>query len=301
MIVPLALVCTQRMTIVQKLIEKNRATWYSNFSWRPGKLFDQVNRALTIFNTVKSKEQVSFSSGYQKWNAEHREYLFPTLQYTEFSKSRDSFWFPKTSSSFENSILVRVLESKGSIPKYIGHSSNRVYYRTTGGLYWKIFTDFAPKFFFNGNAGSSSRETSFSLIGENNNTQVVGLLSSNIFWWWYTLTANLRDLNPSDINGFRFPEKLLETELILPLSSELIQDLKMNSVMLQRVQKGKGLTETQSFKISKSKSIIDQIDTILAQHYRFTEEELDFIINYDIKYRMGKALFGEENGEDEDE
>ncbi|MBW6534897.1 MAG: hypothetical protein K0B11_07810 [Mariniphaga sp.] len=49
----------------------------------------------------------------------------------------------------------------------------------------------------------------------------------------------------------------------------------------------------------KCKSIIYQIDTILAQYYGFIEEEFDFIINYDIKYRMGKALFGEENDEDE--
>ncbi len=26
----------------------------------------------------------------------------------------------------------------------------------------------------------------------------------------------------------------------------------------------------------------------LAKHYGFTDEELDFIINYDIKYRMGQ-------------
>ena len=39
-------------------------------------------------------------------------------------------------------------------------------------------------------------------------------------------------------------------------------------------------------------------DKVLAQHYGFTDEELDFIpsaslrtgINYDIKYRMGKEL-----------
>ena len=31
-------------------------------------------------------------------------------------------------------------------------------------------------------------------------------------------------------------------------------------------------------------------DTALAEHYGFTDEELDFIINYDIKYRMGKEL-----------
>jgi len=26
-----------------------------------------------------------------------------------------------------------------------------------------------------------------------------------------------------------------------------------------------------------------------AKHYGFTDEELDFIVNYDIKYRMGAA------------
>jgi len=40
--------------------------------------------------------------------------------------------------------------------------------------------------------------------------------------------------------------------------------------------------------ISGHFSILDEIDTVLAQHFSFTEEELDFIINYDIKYRMGR-------------
>ena len=34
-------------------------------------------------------------------------------------------------------------------------------------------------------------------------------------------------------------------------------------------------------------------DELLAKHYGFTEEELDFIINYDIKYRMGDELNAE--------
>ena len=39
--------------------------------------------------------------------------------------------------------------------------------------------------------------------------------------------------------------------------------------------------------------IIDEIDRVLAEHYGFTDEELDFILNYDIKYRLG-ADGGEE-------
>jgi hypothetical protein len=34
-------------------------------------------------------------------------------------------------------------------------------------------------------------------------------------------------------------------------------------------------------------------DRVLAEHYGSTDEELDFVINYDIKYRLG-ADEGEE-------
>jgi hypothetical protein len=37
-----------------------------------------------------------------------------------------------------------------------------------------------------------------------------------------------------------------------------------------------------------SKFVIDKIDQCLARYYGLTDEELDFIINYDIKYRMGQ-------------
>jgi len=44
-----------------------------------------------------------------------------------------------------------------------------------------------------------------------------------------------------------------------------------------------------------SKPIIDEIDRALARHYGLSDEELDFIINYDIKYRMGASAGGEED------
>lgn len=42
--------------------------------------------------------------------------------------------------------------------------------------------------------------------------------------------------------------------------------------------------------------IIDKIDERLASHYGFSKDELDFIINYDIKYRLGE----EEDGQDDE-
>ena len=37
-------------------------------------------------------------------------------------------------------------------------------------------------------------------------------------------------------------------------------------------------------------ALIDEIDIALADHYGFSKEDrLDFILNYDLKYRMGRG------------
>ena len=41
-----------------------------------------------------------------------------------------------------------------------------------------------------------------------------------------------------------------------------------------------------------SKRIIDIIDESLAGYWGFTREELDFVTNHELKYRMGRELTG---------
>ena len=74
----------------------------------------------------------------------------------------------------------------------------------------------------------------------------------------------------------------------------LMDDFIRNSKIRVRNQRATGLVEYREFYPNLSKLIIDEIDALLAKHYGFTEEELDFIINYDIKYRMGDELNGED-------
>ncbi|WKZ14286.1 MAG: hypothetical protein QY317_10255 [Candidatus Jettenia caeni] len=71
---------------------------------------------------------------------------------------------------------------------------------------------------------------------------------------------------------------------IYPISAQLM----CKSVRRIYNYKTSGKVEYDEFYLKKSKPIIDEIDKVLAQHYGFTDEELDFIITYDIKYRMGR-------------
>ena len=47
--------------------------------------------------------------------------------------------------------------------------------------------------------------------------------------------------------------------------------------------------EYDEMKAVYSKPVIDKVDRALARHYAFAVEETDFIINYDIKYRLGQS------------
>ena len=288
MIVPLSLPSTQRMQIVQQLLESKRNAWYANYAWRPAKLFDTVNRALTIFVVTPSQNGQTFSTNYQKWTSDDRDALFERLNYVEVMRERPACWIPKIGEAIEQKILKKCLVVKSAVTNFNGKSDHRVYYRTDGGLYWKVFTDFAPAFNLNGKKGHSSRETWFTLSKKDYLRPMIATLSSDVFWWWYTVTSNVRHLNPFDIQNFPLPEAALNDPELRKLGEKYLKDINENSAMLVREQKQTGTTETQSFKIQKSKPILDEIDRVLARHYGFTAEELDFIINYDIKYRLGR-------------
>jgi hypothetical protein len=287
MIVPLSLPSTQRMRCVQDMLEGHGNAWYANFAWRPAKLFDAVNRALTIFIVTPSDNGSTSSTCYQKWTSENRDGLLQRMSYVGVPRKRSIFWVPKLSLEIERSILEKVTGVSTKISHFVSRSDHRIYYRTTGGLYWKVFTDFAPAFKVNGVSGSSSRETHFSVALREHIKPIIGVLSSSLFWWWYTISSNLRDLNPADIQSFPVPVGALESLDVRKASEIYLKGLSKNSTMLVREQKSTGRTETQSFKIQKCKPEIDEIDRLISSFYGLTNAELDFIINYDLKFRLG--------------
>ncbi len=49
-----------------------------------------------------------------------------------------------------------------------------------------------------------------------------------------------------------------------------------------------------SLAVKPNKRVIDHLDRLLARHYALEDEELDFIPNYDIKYRLAQGTEAEE-------
>jgi hypothetical protein len=79
----------------------------------------------------------------------------------------------------------------------------------------------------------------------------------------------------------------------------MLEGLDENKLIGIVNRKNRDFVEVGRCFLQKSKLIIDEIDTVLAGYCGFTAEELDFIINYDIKYRMGKELASDESSASE--
>jgi len=190
---------------------------------------------------------------------------------------------------YENKTISKVISEKQNIGKYLEptkkHTRQQIFYRTAGGRYFKIFLD---RDF--GTESKSNKSKYFT--NETNVYEFIAVLSSNIWWWWYTLHFDM--YNCKDYMMFSYPYQFLNNDKLLELGKNLCNDLVSNTDRKIQSYETTGDREQLIFSPSKSKPIIDEIDKVLAEHYGFTQEELDFIINYDIKYRMGKELEKEE-------
>lgn len=121
-----------------------------------------------------------------------------------------------------------------------------------------------------------------------------GILCSSLFYLWFVATSDCRHLNSREVENFPFSIKDKDNTLLVEIVNHLMIDFENNKCRKNTFYQATGNVVYDEYYPKLSKPIIDEIDKVLAKHYGFTEEELDFIINYDIKYRMGDNLNEEE-------
>ena len=290
MIVPVSLSCSKRMKCVQQLL-LNCGCWLSTWSWRPSKLFDgskSANLSLSIF--ISSSTQKNFISDYRRWNTEERSNIFKLTRYCVIPNNLRENVIPKIGTFLESSLYERCLNIPALVNSLVQKDSQyKLYYKRTGGLYWKITTDFQPKLYLDGVETVSSKEESVCFECEQKLYSSIALLWSDFYWWWYQINSDVRNNNPSDVFSTPCKDSFRDDHVLISLTKRLMNSLQKNAVWAERAFQGR-ISRYKSFIPKLSKSIIDEIDVVLAHHYGFTDEELDFIINYDIKYRMGDEL-----------
>jgi len=297
LILPLSAFCTQRMVpLIQLVKEVDASKWISHFGWRPSKLFEGVNIPLSIL-FIKAGPQLINTTTFIKWYSEYRPALFSNIGYVA---ANDYIFFPhvipKIGFPIELSILSEVFSNEHSIAAYKnnhGMTGEKLFYRNTGGLYWRIFTDFQPFFSQDERQMTSSTESTIEFPDKVLLSMIIGILNSNLYWFFYVLFSSFHHVNAPDILEFPIDlEKIApkDKEALIDAAHRLMEDMKLKSRIRQRIHKGGHISKMQTFYPSLSKELNDEIDLILKNHYNFSDKEHDYIVNYDIKYRMAAEM-----------
>jgi hypothetical protein len=307
MIIPNSAFANNSMAPLQDFVRDNFSLNYvSTFHQRPAQLFDGVLQRLCILISENSKnytEKRIFTSQIYRWFSETREFLFNSISYVISDQTKQKNYI-NIGTANEYTIFNSFCKHPPII-KYLTNSgiNNKIYYRTAGGGYWVTILNSA--------FDSDSLSNKCAVFNEKYKSNIFSsILNSNLFWWYYCINYDLFNFKDYMLFGFRFiyPANIeLESKLV-DLSNLLENHLQANAHYYTINSITRGANETVTYNKILTKPIMDQIDTLLAEHYGFTQSELDFIINYDIKYRMGKSLeayvngtLGEEEVEGDDE
>ena len=296
-IIPVAISCSKRMCkVITLLKDYSEYIYFSNYDDRPGKLFEMIQhlRACILISSKKKneKELKIYSTKYNRWYTETRNNLFDIIKYENVTEFVDSYVIPKFSNSVESSINRKLFKFAETIGLYQTKlTNNNVYYRAAGGGYFLLIKNQKSITYINGILEDVKAEKKIGYLPEVDKNIIGALLSSTLFYWNYISYTDCRNLQRTFIDSFRIPSSLVTDSLLSKIGKELFVDYEKKKFTKYTHYKTTGNDVIyDEYYPKKSKPIIDEIDKLLAKHYGFTEEELDFIINYDIKYRMGDEL-----------
>lgn len=285
MIVPVSSVSVSEFRPLVRLLTQGSA-WVSSYSNRPARLFEGVEQRLAIWLAAPGRARRLHVSPYQYWWREERGRLFERLRYCESALQPASGLPVKTGCSTAESILRRLTAHPRRLSELTGPGEGAVWLHD-GPTYWVRALPFEPN---EGQAPRRSRHYHrLSTPDARSALILMALLNSTTFYLFYTWTSNCRDLGYKDWSGF--PLSVLPDRVAAQLAAcgeRLGERLRLTATLRTRVYPS-GEVEYEEYHPARAKELIDEIDRILARRYGFTDEELEYIQNYDLKYRMGRT------------
>jgi len=277
-IVPISLPSTPRMFQLRKIISNNSSTVFcANFADRPGNLFSGVHQKVSVClmrNEMNSTLRRLFSTQFLHWySSENNNERINLLQNLSFLQQelRSEEWL-KIGNTLAYDIYKKILMNN-PISTILLQRSEFCCYLNMRLMYWaKCFI--TPK--------DSKEYKLFYFSNQSQRNIFMSIMNSSTFFMFWEALSDCWHLTNREISKFGINKDLLNDNKLVTLAYSLELDL-------ENKKKYVGTKQTAYEYYHKlSKELIDNIDNLLSYYYNFSQAELDFIISYAVKYRMGK-------------
>ena len=281
MIVPISLTSSDALSGIHRLFLNNCDNIYvSSYAVRPQPVFANAVVNTSIFSlrkTMKACTRIHSTKMYRKGNNFNLQTLIDNLEFVEVKDFMLYGRIPKIGNNIERSILQKLFKYS-KLGSYIQPTGAPIVYRFAGGRYFKVVTNYS-------NGSSAERIIYFN----NKIANSIGcILSSSLSFWFYQIYSDNLNWKNYEISEFRLPPLTDDNITRLnKLYNQYLNDIEENAnIRMSSGTSSYNVSSFKEYKIGKSKSIIDCIDDYIGPLYGLTKEEITFIKNYEIEFRM---------------
>lgn len=292
LIVQLTALSSEKMPPLQDLLLNRGLFVAPSFPRRPESIFDGVEMPVTILISRSGNSDI-VSTRISRFYTEERATALSVMQFAQHDARLHGHRLGKLGTALEVAIFQRLEAAPRQLASLTIPTSEYVLYYQEACRYWAKSCEGYPFFRRNGERMAPPHGRTVFFANREAGAFAACLVNSTLFFWFYSCFSDCEHINDALIRTFKIPHSWHDTEWST-LENRLARSLAeySNRKIISTKQGHK--IEYDELNASQSKPILDEIDLVLARHYGFTEEELDFIINYDIKYRMGRDAEGED-------
>ncbi len=273
-IVPISVTSSKSNINLHKLLLQNCKTIYcSSYGNAPTRIFSNADQRVSIISFIKTyfKCQSLLTTSVNLRNRQTSiKAIINNLCFIDSLDFIQQGAFCKISLQVEADILKKLYSLKHTLKDRM-QGNEYMFYRDTGGRYYDLYANYSTT--------NSTTQKSFEV---DNSKMVVTLLSSTLFWWFRNLYSEGRHSYIYEFERFPIPDfSAAQIKHLEILCDRYLADIEANADFSNSVK---------TYKIRKSKHIIDEIDKFICPIYGLNEQETKFIINYNIEFRTDKEV-----------
>ena len=281
-IVPISLTSSDSLTGIHRILSDNCDTVHiSSYAVRPKPVFENavVNTSILLFQKTETPcKHIYTTKMHRRGNEFDLRKLVENLHFVDVKGLSLYGRIPKIGTIIEKTILTKLF-TQTKLGTHICTEGYPIIYRFAGGRYFKVVTNYS-------NGSSAERSIYFS---DSKFANAVGcILSSNLSFWFYQIFSDNLNWKNYEIENFTIPKLTDENITFLDcLYSRYLTDIEANAnVRTSSSDSTYNVDSFKEYKIVRSKSIIDEIDDYICPLYGLTQEETDFIKNYELEFRL---------------
>ncbi len=263
-----------------------------NFAIRPQPVFKGVMQrtAITICRKDVSGAKSVKTSRYIRLTEDNRNKILsnPSINNcSEFAWDFEDF-IPKIGNEEDYQIFKKVVNHGKSLGDILnGKKGVSLFYHDSGESYWTKLLTYEPKGIRDGEGVRASQWFEIK-VNQGYADFVTCAINSTLFYWFWLTISDCRDLTQNVLKQFPIPTVEASSPDILKklkgYAQKLMKCYKDNSYF---VEKRKGYKSLE-FKVNRCKKLINEIDRLIGEIYGLIDDEIEYLIGYDLEMRTEK-------------